>query len=71
MRIVGEKKTWSHYTLLPSNPISLLSLILPDGQNLYQKENRLHFRIFMLTFLFGDLLFYEQLIALGGVILLC
>lgn len=70
MQIGGEKKSWSHYTLLPSNPISLLSLILPDGQNLYQKENRLLFRMFILTFLFGNQLFYEQLITPGGIILL-
>lgn len=57
-------------TLLSSNSISLLSLVLLDGQNLFQKENRLHFRVFILMFLFENRLFYEHLIALEDTILL-
>lgn len=40
------------------------------GQNLYQKENMLYFRVIILRFLFKTFYFYEQSISLGGIILL-
>lgn len=44
-------------------------MILLNGHNAYEKENRLHFRIIVLSF-YLEVFFYEQLIAVGGIVLL-